>query len=214
MKPLPSVGASLADARPTRRTDALHYGRVSLPAVRYFATFVTHERKPWLPPAVAGMTCSALDVLRAWHAEGDRAVLAATIMPDHVHVLFQLGTRLTVGQCVGRSKSVARKNAGYEDGWQRDFWEHRLRADESAEDYALYIFLNPIVPACCRSRGLGRGGGHLMNRSTRSRACLDPREHRRPNGLAGRKNGFGISRCMSDEIGAGERRPYMTLSTP
>jgi REP element-mobilizing transposase RayT len=180
-----------------------------LPAVRYFATFVTHERKPWLLPAVAGMTCPSLDALRAWHGEGDGAVLAATIMPDHVHVLFHLGTRLTVGQCMGRWKSVARKIAGYEGGWQRDFWEHRLRADESAEDYALYIFLNPYRAGLLPIAGLGGGCGRLMDRSTRSRACLDPREHRRPNGSAGRKNGFGISRCTSDKTGAGERRPYM-----
>ncbi len=64
-------------------------------------------------------------------------------MPDHAHVLFELGQKLTAGQCVGRWKSGVRRTIGYEHDWPRDFYEHRLRPEEEAEDYALYVFLNP-----------------------------------------------------------------------
>jgi putative transposase len=84
-----------------------------------------------------------LTTLRAWDTERDGSILAATVMPDHVHVLFELGHKLTVGQCVARWKSAVRRAVNFTAEWQRDFWEHRLRPDESAEDYALYIFLNP-----------------------------------------------------------------------
>lgn len=107
----------------------------------YFVTFVTAERTPWLGTESARAVM--LETLREWHLEADGAILAANVMPDHVHVLFVLGHRLNVGRCVSRWKSQARKLAGYIGDWQRDFWEHRLRAEESQEDYGLYIFLNP-----------------------------------------------------------------------
>jgi len=71
-------------------------------------------------------------------------------MPDHVHVIFTLGTKLSAGQCVGQWKSDARRAMVYRNDWLRDFYEHRLRADEPVEDYALYVFLNP-----CRAGLIG-----------------------------------------------------------
>jgi hypothetical protein len=64
-------------------------------------------------------------------------------MPDHFHILFELGTRLTVGQTISMWKGKARREFGYRTSFQRDFWEHRLRPDEDAEGYAFYMFLNP-----------------------------------------------------------------------
>jgi REP element-mobilizing transposase RayT len=124
-----------------RATEKLHVGRVSAVGAVYFVTFVTEGRSPWLASPKAGT--AVLDALRAWHDEGDGAVLAATVMPDHVHVLFRLGSRLDVGRCVSRWKSVARGLAGYAGAWQRDFWEHRVREQRREEEYALYIYLNP-----------------------------------------------------------------------
>ncbi|MDI1249542.1 MAG: transposase [Lacunisphaera sp.] len=124
-----------------RTTERLHLGRVSEPGAVYFVTFVTANRMAWL--AQSGSTACLLAALRSWHAEGDGTVLAATVMPDHVHVLFVLGQRLDVGRCVSRWKTEGRKAAGYAGEWQRDFWEHRLRQEDSLEDYGLYLFLNP-----------------------------------------------------------------------
>ncbi len=64
-------------------------------------------------------------------------------MPDHIHVLFELGNCLSLGQTIARWKTGIRKSLGYADGFQRDFWEHQLRSHEDAEDYGLYVFLNP-----------------------------------------------------------------------
>lgn len=157
------VGASLDDARKwrenglmkhgpllVRQTGQLHTRRSSEPEARYFVTLVTRGREPWL--GVKSHAEATLGVMQDWHREGDGLLLAATIMPDHAHVLFELGRRLTVGQCVGRWKTEARKATGYTEEWQRDFWEHRLRAEEDAEEYALYTFLNPY-----RARLVGAG---------------------------------------------------------
>lgn len=104
-------------------------------------TFVTRNRSPWLRTDEARM--AMLVAMRNWHEEGEGVILAATVMPDHVHVLFELGGRLDVGRCVSRWKTVARRECGYLGDWQRDFWERRVRDDESAEEYALYILPNP-----------------------------------------------------------------------
>ncbi len=108
---------------------------------RYFITLVTKARKSWLrSPEHARL---AIEALRAWHERDDGRILAATVMPDHVHVLLELGKGLGVGACVGCWKSHVLKKAGYAEDWQRDFWEHRVRNDERWEDYGLYMFLNP-----------------------------------------------------------------------
>ncbi len=126
---------------PVRQTDDLHRGRISNAGERYFITMVTRERKPWLTePKTCGL---ALNVLQEWHTEGNGGVLAATVMPDHIHVLFTLGPKLTVGQTIARWKSSIRKRIGYSEDFQRDFWEHMLREMEAIEDYAIYIFMNP-----------------------------------------------------------------------
>ena len=72
------------------------------------------------------------------------AALAFTVMPDHVHWLFQLGDRLTLGRTIARFKFQTSSGLlAHRLIWQRDFFEHRLRGSESVEEYALYIFLNP-----------------------------------------------------------------------
>ncbi len=125
---------------PIRQTGDLHKGRVSLAGANYFITMVTKGRRPWLASPDA---CRAtLAVVQDWHAQKQGSVLAMTTMPDHIHVLFTLGVKSTVGQTIGRWKSAMRKETGYAEDFQRDFWEHMLRPGESVEDYALYVFLN------------------------------------------------------------------------
>lgn len=83
-----------------------------------------------------------LQILQQWHHEGDGFILSAVVMPDHVHVLFELGIKLTVGRCVSRWKSALLRTSAFHGAWQRDFWDHQVRASKSVEAFALYIFLN------------------------------------------------------------------------
>jgi putative transposase len=124
-----------------RKTGNLHIGRISCSGVRYFVTFVTASRKPWLGSPVNLELM--LNTLRDWHSRGNGEILAASVMPDHVHILFSAGKALTVGQTVASWKTTVRRQLQYAESFQRDFWEHRLRDNENAEDYALYVFLNP-----------------------------------------------------------------------
>ena len=125
---------------PERQTDRLHRGRISVPGARYFLTLCTQDRTPVLTSSHASdLTFAALHTLHGTDAE----LLAATLMPDHVHVLFTLGERLTLGQVMGKFKTLARDQGRAAWRFQADGFEHRLRPKESAEDYGFYIFMNP-----------------------------------------------------------------------
>lgn len=90
-----------------------------------------------------GNASRILATLRELHAGRDLALLATAIMPDHVHLLFALGERLTLGQTMAKFKNLARDLGREPSRWLDDVFEHRLRPDELAEDYAFYIFMNP-----------------------------------------------------------------------
>lgn len=125
---------------PERQTSRLRSGRISLPGARYFLTLCTQHRAPVLtsPPNCATLV-TALQSL----SDDDTVLLAATLMPDHVHLLFTLGTRLTCGQVMGKFKTLARDRGLVAWRWQENGFEHRLRPDEFVEDYGFYIFMNP-----------------------------------------------------------------------
>ena len=126
---------------PIRKTTRLRWARISIPGAGYFLTICTRRREPVLTcPHQASRIESAL---RELGTVGDIDLHAATIMPDHVHLLFVLGSRLPVGRVMAKFKTLARENDSAAWRWQQDGFEHRLRPEESEEDYGFYIFMNP-----------------------------------------------------------------------
>jgi putative transposase len=72
------------------------------------------------------------------------------LMPDHVHALISFppsGKPLKIG--VRKWKEWTAKELGII--WQRDFFEHRLRHDESRREKAYYILENPVRRGLVRS---------------------------------------------------------------
>ena len=130
----------------SRYSEQLLKGRVSNGGAIYFLTWCTANRVPLL--ALESNREVAHHSLLALEADGDGTVFAATIMPDHIHLLVELGSRLTVSQLVAKTKAgITRTGSAVK--WQLNFFEHRLRAHESAEDYAFYIFMNPYCADLC-----------------------------------------------------------------
>lgn len=129
-----------------RRTEALRLGRVEASSARYFVTWCTKNRARELATTARRRTLT--ENILTLDATGEAGLLAACVMPDHVHWLFTLGTRLSIGQVVGRVKAAVRR-AHPELCWQINFFEHRLRRQESAESYAFYIFMNPYCARLC-----------------------------------------------------------------
>ena len=128
--------------QPTRRTPDLLIGRQSIPGARYFLTLCEAKRRPgFLDPIVAQELKRALDQI---HLSGDFSLVAATVMPDHVHMLGILGQRLSLSRMVGKFKAdTHRCLRSHGLAWQENFYDHRLRAEKESGPFARYIFLNP-----------------------------------------------------------------------
>lgn len=153
-----------------RRTAWLRRGRVSTPGAVYFTTLCTHGRIPVLVLPENGMrVIQAFDRLEK---DQDASILGATVMPDHVHLLFVLGDRLSVGQVHAKLKPLARDHGRAKWRWPEEAFEHRLRSSETVEDYGFYILMNPYRAGCC-----------LLSQSWPWWHCPDPTTFRFLQGL-------------------------------
>lgn len=130
-----------------RATLKLLPGRISAAGACYFLTWCTRNRTETLvAPDVRTTVHTALAGLER---SRDGTVLAATIMSDHVHLLFTLGARLTVSQVVAKTKAAVTRAHPFVQ-WQLNFFEHRLRDTATAESFALYLFMNPYAAGLCQ----------------------------------------------------------------
>ena len=67
----------------------------------------------------------------------------AMIMPDHVHLLVTFGSPdARIQTVVSKWKEWTAKLLSIH--WQRDFFEHRLRREESWREKADYVLANPV----------------------------------------------------------------------
>jgi putative transposase len=64
------------------------------------------------------------------------------LMPDHLHCLVSFGFETRMRDIIARWKRYTATHAKIE--WQRDFFDHRLRNDESWREKADYILANPV----------------------------------------------------------------------
>jgi putative transposase len=121
---------------------ALRQNRYSVPGAEYFLTLNTLFRKEGLcsPESLAKVSAERqkLESLSFWH------VRCAVVMPDHMHLLVELGAKKSVQEVVrlfkGRLSSTLRL-AGLH--WQDGYYEHRMRQNEKRLPVFIYIFLNP-----------------------------------------------------------------------
>ncbi len=111
-----------------------------MPGATYFVTACASKRSLLFAASTA---CAAIHTAcRTLEDDGDAVIRAATVMPDHIHLLLQLGERLPLDRVVAKWKTLARRSAPH-CLWQANYYEHRLRPAESLERYAWYIFMNP-----------------------------------------------------------------------
>ena len=91
-------------------------------------------------PEAAGLL---IETIRHRNAQGIWSVRLVVLMPDHVHFLVSFpdnGKRIKT--IISKWKEWTAKRLAID--WQRDFFEHRLRRDESARQKADYILFNPV----------------------------------------------------------------------
>jgi len=125
-----------------RGYSALRRGRCSTPGCIYFLTICTADRVEVLTCDDIGASVQAeilcMGSAFVWN------VRAFTLMPDHVHILAELGNLLSLSQAVARLKAKTRTALLARGArWQANYFDHRLAASESIHPVLLYVYLNP-----------------------------------------------------------------------
>lgn len=89
------------------------------------------------------IAASLIDTVRHRHDLGQWWIWLVLFMPDHVHLLlsFPQGSK-GLSHLVTEWKRWSARTLGIE--WQRDFFDHRLRRDESFSEKTHYILNNPV----------------------------------------------------------------------
>src|SRR5438876_9129306 len=108
----------------------------------YFITICCLERgKNQL--AHNGVAHELIATIKHRNATGFWFVHVAMIMPDHVHLLVAFPvSEKRMQTIVSKWKEWTAKSLNID--WQRDFFEHRLRKEESRREKADYILANPV----------------------------------------------------------------------
>ena len=108
----------------------------------YFITICCRERKR-NQLANQSLGQALIDTIRhrndrqIWYAH------LALVMPDHIHLVLAFpDMERRVQTIVSKWKEWTAKSLGIR--WQRDFFEHRLRSEESFREKADYVLANPV----------------------------------------------------------------------
>ena len=129
----------------------LRKGRFSQSGQIYHIVFRAHEQI--LADADKVILCRCFldaDLIR------NHNIMTWVVMPDHVHLLIQLGEGQSLSQFVGRlkSRSAARINKLRKQKsqiWAKAFYDRAIRRDEDVQSVARYIVANPIRAGSVKS---------------------------------------------------------------
>lgn len=131
--------------RPQRRRIRLDPSVYGQPGRAFSVTIGTSPRAPIFTDLELGLAC--VGQLRFLAADSSTRVWAYCLMPDHVHLLLQVGAT-PLGSFVQAWKSrcyrLRRARGNPEPFWQRSFFDHALRSEEDLRRAAGYILANPV----------------------------------------------------------------------
>ena len=90
-----------------------------------------------------------IDVLRSLGAEGKFQLHDFVIMPDHVHLLIEVGSGMTIEKAMQLIKGRFSHRLSHEfdckgEVWQRGFTEVQVMDKENFEAHCAYIAENPV----------------------------------------------------------------------
>jgi REP element-mobilizing transposase RayT len=96
---------------------------------------------------------AVLEAVRQRHSSGVWFCRIFVIMPDHVHALLRFPNPAhPMPKAVSDFKRWTARAGQFH--WQRDFFEHRLRSNESVHEKADYILRNPVCAGLAASPDL------------------------------------------------------------
>jgi putative transposase len=109
---------------------------------RYFITVCCEQREE-NQLARSVVANNIFETIKHRNVEGIWYAHLALLMPDHVHLLLSFpDTEKRMQTIVSKWKEWTAKTLKIE--WQRDFFEHRLRKEESFREKADYVLENPV----------------------------------------------------------------------
>jgi putative transposase len=85
---------------------------------------------------------SVFETARIYHEKMQWHLALMLLMPDHLHALISIDGRKSLGETVRNYKRITTKLAQIR--WQRNFFDHRIRHDESLREKFTYICQNPV----------------------------------------------------------------------
>ncbi len=133
----------------------LRKGRVSIPGQFYSITKCCADHNPFLIPdlkdfAIAHQIFEIITASVIWlNEKGYFISRNYVMMPDHLHLIFQLGEVRTLEQLMHSFASFTAnqinkvlRRAG--SSWQSGYYDHALRDDDAFNRHIWYIAENPV----------------------------------------------------------------------
>ncbi|MGL4233252.1 MAG: REP-associated tyrosine transposase [Casimicrobium sp.] len=127
---------------------ALRRGRVSMHGQAYHViTRCVEGTQPFANSTIAFVACRRL------HRDAmtlDAKLYAWALMPDHLHLLVELGETLTLSSAIAQYKRGIASSVNEVRGtpgvsvWQAGFYDRALRKDDDLGAVAQYIVANPV----------------------------------------------------------------------
>lgn len=132
---------------PNKGHNQLRKGRWSTPGTYYSVTLATFHREPLLTtPGTPRIIFQCFDWL-----ETDKRLewLCIMVMPDHIHAVFRLQNKQTLSALIQSFKKFTAKQINAKLGkngslWQKNYYEHGIRRDESLNKIVGYCYENPV----------------------------------------------------------------------
>jgi putative transposase len=113
----------------------------------FFITISTFQKYPWFGKHIR-LCENAIKLIRDLSAVNGTNVYAWCIMPDHIHLLIHGNDIIDfVRRFKGKMTPQARSIEAERRLWQRSFFDHALRNEESLAEVSCYIWENPARAA-------------------------------------------------------------------
>ena len=127
----------------------------------YFVTICTHQRISRFGEIIdteMRLNPDGLVVNAAWHElprhYPNTSLDAFVVMPNHVHLLTeglqQTSNLLQFIKAFKTKTSIPFERKTGKPLWQKKFYDHILRRNDSPDDVAWYIWMNPVRAGLCR----------------------------------------------------------------
>ena len=133
----------------------LRKGRQSIPGMYYLITKCCYKRECLLIPNLNDFRYSSqmyyIFKFSIVHLERHNIwrPIAFVMMPNHFHLIFQLGDKKTLSQAVGSLTSFVfreyqKRNKEITKLWQKNYHDHVIRNQKSLDNLICYVAENPI----------------------------------------------------------------------